>query len=89
MSKPSSIHDTRPEAEQVLIDLIRNRPAHVRLADAIDSSNRVAQQCKNAIRRANPEISDDELGLRFVELNYGSEKANELRAWLARTTDEQ
>ena len=89
MSKQSSIHDTSPDAELVLIDLIRNKPAHVRLGDAINSSNRVAEQCKNAIRRRHPEISDTEVKLRFIELNYGNEMANELRAWLTRTADER
>ncbi len=89
MSRRSEIHDTSPEAERVLIDLIRNKPAHVRLGDAIDSSNRVAEQCKNAIRRNHPEISENEVRLRFIELNYGNEMARELRVWLAGKVDER
>ena len=73
----------------MLIDLIRNKPSHVRLSEAIDSSNRVAEQCKNAIRRRHPEFSEYEVKLRFIELNYGNEMANELRAWLVRIADER
>ena len=79
----------------MLIDLIRNKPSHVRLSEAIDSSNRVAEQCKNAIRRRHPEFSEYEVKLRFIELNYGNEMdygnemANKLRAWLIRIADKQ
>ena len=89
MSTRASIIDTSPEADLVLIELIRNKPAHNRLRNAIDSSNRVAEQCKEAIRRRHPEISDNDVKLRFVELNYGNEIANELRAWLSRIADER
>lgn len=89
MSTQSTIHDTNPETELMLIELIRNKPAHVRLGEAIAASNRVAMQCKNAIRRRHPEFSDNEVKLRFIELNYGNKMANELRAWLTRTADER
>ena len=82
MSKPSSIRDTTPEAEAVLIQLIRSRPPTKRIEDAVSSSNRVAEQCKNAIRRSNPQITDEEVRLRFIELNYGPEMAVSVRGYL-------
>jgi hypothetical protein len=82
MPTPNIIQDTLPEAESVLIGLLRVRPAHLRLSDAVTASNRVAQQCKNAIRRNHPKISEDDLKLRFIELNYGQEIADEVRAYL-------
>ncbi len=82
MSTPANIRDTSPEAESVLIQLLRERPAPMRLADAVSASNRVAEQCKNAIRRWNPQISENEVKLRFIELNYGQEIADDVRAYL-------
>jgi len=82
MPTPNFIRDTLPEAESVLIGLLQDRPAALRLRDAVTASNRVAQQCKDAIRRNHPEISEDEIKLRFIELNYGQEIADEVRAYL-------
>jgi hypothetical protein len=84
MSKPIMIRDTSPEAESVLIGILRDKPACMRLRDAVSASNLVAEQCKNAIRRRHPQISEDEVKLRFIELNYGREIANEVRAYLSR-----
>ena len=83
MSKPVSIRDTTPEAESVLIQLLRAKPAPARLGDAVSASNRVAEQCKNAIRRMNPAISEDEVKLCFIELNYGRELADHVRTYLS------
>lgn len=83
MSNPVTIRDTSPEAELTLIRLLRAKPACKRLGDAVSASNRVAQQCKNAIRRRHPEISEEEIKLRFIEINYGSEIANEVRTYLS------
>ncbi len=83
MSKPATSLDTTPEAEAVLIQLLRAKPPARRLEEAVFASNRVAEQCKNAIRRMNPGISEDEVSLRFIELNYGPEIANNVRTYLA------
>ena len=82
MTQHASINDTSPEAEAVLIDLIRKTPPQVRTQQAINASSRVAAQCKDAIRRNNPGISEREVGLRFIEINYGQELADKVRAWL-------
>ncbi|MEL7500002.1 MAG: hypothetical protein AAFN77_20535 [Planctomycetota bacterium] len=83
MSKPTIIVDTAPEAEAVLIQLLRTKSPAKRVEEAISASNRVAEQCKNAIRRMNEGISEDEVRLRFIELNYGPELASNVRAYLA------
>ena len=85
MIVPNPNVDTRSEADSVLIELVRNQDPSTRLAGAIAASNRVAQQCKDAIRRANPGISDQEVNLRFIELNYGRELADSVRSFLAGT----
>lgn len=83
MSSLNQNNDTRPEAEAVLLQLIRAQQPATRLAKAVSASNRVAQQCKNAILRAAPEISEDEVKLRFIEFNYGEQLADEVRKYLA------
>ncbi len=79
----NAISDTSEDAEAVLIELLRAKSPTRRLQDAISASNLVAEQCKNAIRRMNPGISEDEVRLRFVELNYGDAIGSKVRAYLA------
>ena len=79
MSVPSPIRDTSPEANAVLIQLVRDKPNHLRLKDAVMASNRVAEQCKDAIRRSDPELSEDEVKLRFIALNYGKRQSTSPR----------
>ncbi len=83
MAEPYTILDTTPEAEAVLIELLRAKPPARRLEEAVLASNRVAEQCKEAIRRADPELSEVEVRLRFIELNYGQELAENVRSYLA------
>ena len=83
MLKKAPHLDTTPEAEAVLIQLLRDKPPTIRVAEAVFASNRVVEQCKNAIRRMNPGMSEDEVKLRFIELSYGQEIANNVRAYLA------
>lgn len=83
MTATNPIDDTCSEADSVLTQLIRNQDPSTRLAGAIAASNRIARQCKDAIQRANPGISAQELDLRFIELNYGSKLADDVRNFLA------
>lgn len=83
------MNDTSPQAESVLIQLIRSKSPPDRLRDALLASNRVALQCKNAIRRRHPEFSEEEVSLMFIEVNYGPDLAKNVRDWLARNQDGQ
>ena len=83
MSTSSINFDTTPEADAVLTKLIQQQSPSKRLLGAIAASNRVAQQCKDAILRADPKISAQEVNLRFIELNYGRELADNVRNFLA------
>ena len=74
--------DTSSEADAVLVQLILRQEPSERLAGAVAASNRVAQQCKDAVQRANPGLSSQEVELRFIELNYGLEMANQVRTFL-------
>lgn len=83
MTVPKPNIDTRSEADTVLTQLIQNQDPSERLAGAITASNRVAQQCKDAIVRAHPGISALEVSFRFIELNYGRELADNVRDFMA------
>ena len=77
-------HDTTPEAESILVGLLQDKPAEVRLEDAVAASNRVAQLCKEAIRRNNQDWSEEEVKLRFIAINYGKDIAAKVRAHLGK-----
>jgi len=77
--------DTSTEAEAVQMKLIRQLRPSVRLEKALALSCEVIRLSKAAIRRRHPEFSEDEVGLKFVELNYGAELAESVRAWRQET----
>jgi hypothetical protein len=75
--------DTHPEAERVQIELLRNLTIAQRFALAQALSRRTRQLAMRAIRRANPEASEEEVRLIFVEIHYGKDLADRLRAYLS------
>lgn len=85
MSVKNEIIDTCALSDAVLTQLIQRQKPAERLAAAVLASNRVAQQCKDAILRANPGMSSQEVGLRFIELNYGQKLANAVRDFLLKS----
>ena len=82
MATQSNQQDTSRDAERVLIALVRKQAPTERLRTALSATRRVAEQCKRAIARANPGISEDEIRLRFIELNYGKALADNVRQQL-------
>lgn len=79
--------DTSVEAERVQIDLIRAVPVSQRLRMAWSLSATVIGLARRAIARAEPDASQEDLDLRFVELHYGAGLAAALRADLIRRRD--
>jgi hypothetical protein len=75
--------DTDPDAERVQIDLLRRAGPGRRARMALDLSAQVIDLARRAIRRSHPDLSEEDVHLRFVELNYGSDLASELRRYLA------
>jgi hypothetical protein len=75
--------DTDPEAEMVQIALLRQAPLARRASLALSLSRSVISLSRNAIRRSIPEATDEEVGVRFVELHYGPDLAAGLRRHLA------
>jgi hypothetical protein len=75
--------DTDPDAEKVQFDLLRQAGPTRRSQMALNLSAQVISLARRALRRADPDASDDEIKLRFVELHYGAELAAEVRRYLA------
>jgi hypothetical protein len=83
---PPHLSDTRPEAEGVQTELFRRASPGRKLSLALSLSGSVCVLSRRAIRRARPGLTDEEVGLRFVALHYGTDLAEAVRADLARHT---
>ena len=73
--------DTNPEVEKVLISLLQKLSIEEKLNRTLNFSSSIINLSKRAIARANPELSEDERNLLFVEYHYGVELANKLRSF--------
>jgi hypothetical protein len=67
--------DTSPEAEQVLIGLLRQAPAWRRLQLADRMSATVRELCLAGLRTRYPKASEAEIRRRFADIHLGSELA--------------
>ena len=75
--------DTDPEAERVQIALLRAAGVGRRAGMALSLSGTVITLARRAIRRSLAGATEQEVGLRFVELHYGGELASALRREIA------
>jgi hypothetical protein len=75
--------DTDPEVEEIQFALLRQRSVGERLRLAFSLSETVIRLARGAIRRTLDDPGETEVGLKFVELHYGRELADALRAYLA------
>jgi hypothetical protein len=75
--------DTDRDSDKVQIALLRRAGAARRAAMALSLSAQVIGLARRALRRSLPGASEEEIGLRFVERNYGRELASGLRRFLA------
>jgi hypothetical protein len=73
--------DTSAAAELVQLELLRNMSPHERLTMALSLSRQVKRMCMAAIRRRHPEFDDNAVRLKFIELTYGEELADNIRRW--------
>lgn len=76
--------DTQSDAAQVQASLVRSMHPTERLNKALRMTTRLADECKQAIRRNNPGYSDEQVGIAFIELNYGETLAREVENYLRR-----
>ncbi len=73
--------DTTPEAERVLIELLRRTPAwrRLRLTDQMSATAR--NLCLAGLRSRHPRASEAELRRRFADIHLGPELAE--KVWRA------
>ena len=76
--------DTSPELERVQIELLRKAGKTRRLQLGLELSSEALEMAQRAIKRAHPELSELEAKLLFVEVTYGKDLADGVRAHLAK-----
>jgi hypothetical protein len=81
------LSDTDPEAERVHLELLRAASPSRRLRLALSLSRTAMGLARDGLARSLPGASAEEIGLRFVALNYGRELAEDVRAYLARSRE--
>ena len=79
---PSRSADTDAEAEGVQLDLLRAATPAQRAGMALSLTATAIALSRRALQRQSPGASEEDIGLRFVELNYGRELAAELTSYL-------
>ena len=78
--------DTNPEAEKLLISLIRSKSIPERLSRLVSLSSLTIRLSKRGIARANPGKSKQELDLIFVKQHYGEFLHNKLKQFLLKSS---
>ena len=76
------LSDTSLEAEKIQIELLRRSTVAERFAKVRALTARTVGLSKRAIARANPDLSPEELRLRFIELHYGKDLAERVRRYV-------
>jgi len=76
------LSDTEPEAERVQLALLRAASPSRRLRLALSLSRTAISLARDGLARGLPGASPEEVGLRFVALNYGPDLAEAVRAVL-------
>ena len=80
------MNDTHPEAEAVLIGLIRQATVAERLQRIWNTSHTITGISRRAIQAANPNLTAGDVGMKIVEHQYGRNLARDLKAYLAERT---
>jgi hypothetical protein len=79
--------DTDSKAAKVQVELLRNATVAKRIHLARSLTRTAILLSRRAIGRANPDLSDRDVSLLFVEFHYGKRLAQELRNYLQRSID--
>lgn len=78
---PGNDSDTSDEALAVQLECLRQMSPQERLRRACAWTGQVRRMAFDAIRRRHPEYSEDDVRLKFIELTYDKELADEVRDW--------
>ncbi len=82
MHPNASTSDTSPEAYAVQLEILRQMTPEKRIQMTIAWSQQLRNMAMDAIRRCHPEFDDAEVRLKFIEITYGVELANNVRRFL-------
>jgi hypothetical protein len=82
MTQPFS--DTDEATERAHLELLRRASPGHRLGLALSVSATVVGLSRRGLARAEPGLTREEIGLRFIERNYGAPLAREVRDLLRR-----
>ena len=77
-----NISDTSADADEAQLACFRRLTPQQRLQKMVASSRRGRDLALAAIRRSEPEITEQETRLRFLALAYGDGLATDVRQWL-------
>ena len=81
--------DTHPDAEKVLISLLRKASPAKKLSQVRSLSQTIIKLSKRALARANKNLDEQEVNLLFVSHHYGKNLADRLRKYLEKTDHEK
>ena len=76
------ISDTRKHIQRLQIERSRKSNPAEKITQVREMTDFVVRLSRRAIARANPGFSQEEVNLRWVEINYGPQLASELRDYL-------
>ncbi len=74
--------DTHPDAEKVQLELIRQASVAKRISLMRSLTATLIAFSRQGIADANPGMSVEEVGLRWVEITYGKHLADDVRVYL-------
>jgi len=77
-----ALSDTDEATERAHLDLLRGSSPGHRLALALSVSAAVVRLCRRGLAQAEPGSGPEEVGLRFIEQNYGEVLARDVRTLL-------
>jgi len=82
MNSHPDLSDTSEEALDVQLECLRRMTPQQRVKQMCAWSGKIRRMTFAAIRRRHPDFSDEEVQLKFIQLTYGVELAEEVRKHL-------
>ena len=74
--------DTHPRMEELQVSLIRSASTARRISSVRSLSESAIRLSRRAIKRANPDLNEKELNLKFVSYHYGEDLADLLHEYM-------
>ena len=81
MAIPADISDTTEEALVVQLDCLRRMTPQERIQRMCAWSGKIRRMAFAAIKRRHPDLTENDVRLKFIALTYGETLADEIRQW--------